>query len=131
MDKELVAEWFRFADNDIDTVLLLKDMRPQHYEIICYHCQQAAEKYLKGFLISKNQMPPKTHDLPHLCHLCAEYESDFLDLIPQCGHLTKFAVQPRYPEEMHITSTDVEYAIKYALEVRDFTAIVKLRTDIV
>ena len=35
MDRELVAEWFRFADDDIDTVLLLKDMRPQHYAIIC------------------------------------------------------------------------------------------------
>ena len=41
MDKELVAEWFRFADDDIDTVLLLKEMRPQHREIICYHCEQA------------------------------------------------------------------------------------------
>jgi len=28
MDKELVAEWLRFADDDIDTALLLKDMRP-------------------------------------------------------------------------------------------------------
>jgi len=39
MDKELVAEWIRFADDDIDTALLLKDMRPQHHEIICYHCE--------------------------------------------------------------------------------------------
>ena len=46
MDKALVAEWFRFADDDLDTVLLLKEMRPQHHEIICYHCEQAAEKIL-------------------------------------------------------------------------------------
>ena len=39
MDEELVAEWFKFADDDIDTVLLLKEMRPQHREIICYHSQ--------------------------------------------------------------------------------------------
>jgi hypothetical protein len=44
MDKNLVAEWLRFADYDIDTVLLLKEMRPQHFEIICYHCEQAVKK---------------------------------------------------------------------------------------
>jgi len=59
MDKELVAEWLRFAADDIDTVLLLKEMRPQHFEIICYHCEQAVEKYLKGFLVSKDQMLSK------------------------------------------------------------------------
>jgi len=130
MDKELVAEWFRFADIDIDTALLLKDMRPQHYEVICFHCQQAAEKYIKGFLISKDQMPPKTHDLDHLCHLCAEHEQIFLDLLPQCLYLTRFAVQPRYPKEMPITSTDVKQAIQYTLEIKDFSVIVKLREDI-
>ena len=129
MDKELVSEWFRFADADIDTALLLKDMRPQHYEIICYHCQQAAEKYLKGFLISKDQMPPRTHDLTDVCNLCLKYNNDFLDLLPQCSFLKRFAVQPRYPEEMHITSTDVAQAVKSILEIRDFAAIVKLRVD--
>ena len=86
MDKELIAEWFRFADDDIDTALLLKDMRPQHHEIICYHCEQAVEKYLKGFLVSKEQMPPKTHDLNNLCDLCSEHDHDFLQLQPQCSY---------------------------------------------
>jgi hypothetical protein len=36
IDKELITEWFRFADDDIDTALLLKDMRPQHYAIILF-----------------------------------------------------------------------------------------------
>jgi HEPN domain-containing protein len=127
MDKELVAEWLRFADDDIDTVLLLKEMRPQHFEIICYHCEQAAEKYLKGFLVSKDQMPPKIHDLPNLCHLCAEYDNSFLGLLPYCNYLTQFGIQPRYPKEISITNDNVEQAVKYTLEVKDFAAIVELR----
>ena len=130
MDKELVAEWFRFAEIDIDTALLLKDMRPQHYEVICFHCQQAAEKYLKGFLISKDQMPPKTHDLDHLCHLCAEHNNNFLDLLTQCIYLTRFAVQPRYPEEIHVTSIDVDKAVKYALNIKDFPVIAQLMESV-
>ena len=130
MDKELVAEWFRFADDDIDTALLLKDMRPQHYEIICYHCEQAAEKYLKGFLVSKGQMPPKTHDLTNLCNLCSGQGNDFSNLLPQCSFLKQFSVSPRYPQEMSITNANVEQAVKYALEVKGFITIVKLREDI-
>ena len=79
MDKELVAEWLKHADDDIDTALLLKEMRPQHYEIICYHCEQAVEKYLKGYLVS---------------------------------------------------IADVEKANKFALEVKSFVTIEKLRDDI-
>ena len=127
MDKELVAEWLRFADDDIDTVLLLKEMRPQHFEIICYHCEQAVEKYLKGFLVSKDQMPPRIHDLPNLCHLCSEYDNSFLNLLPHCNYLTLFGVQPRYPKEIDITAVSVERAIKYALEVKEFGVFVKIR----
>jgi HEPN domain-containing protein len=127
MDKELVAEWFRFADDDIDTALLLKDMRPRHHEIICYHCEQAVEKYLKGFLVSKDQMPPRTHDLANLCNLCCEQDATFSNLLPQCSYLTQFGVQPRYPKELYLTSANVEQAVKYALEVKNFTAVVKVR----
>ena len=130
MDKELVAEWLRFADDDIDTVLLLKEMRPQHFEIICYHCEQAAEKYLKGFLVSKDQMPPKTHDLTNLCNLCSEYDNDFINLLLQCSYLKQFGVQPRYPKELNITAVSVEQAIKYVLEVRDFGVIIELKAAI-
>ena len=130
MDKELVAEWFRYAEDDIDTALLLKDMRPQHHEIICYHCEQAVEKYLKGFLISKKQMPPKTHDLRNLCNLCSEQDSAFSSLLMQCSYLTQFGVQPRYPKEMYLTSANVEQAVKYTLEVKNFDTIVKLKENV-
>ena len=127
MDRDLIAEWFRFADADVDTVLLLKEMRPQHREIICYHCEQAVEKYLKGFLVSKEQIPPKIHDLTHLCNLCSEQNQDFASILPQCSYLKQFGVQPRYPKEMDISDANVEKAVKYALDVRDFSVIVELR----
>ncbi|MCL2480736.1 MAG: HEPN domain-containing protein [Spirochaetaceae bacterium] len=130
MDKELVAEWLKFADADIDTVLLLKEVRPQHREIICYHCAQAVEKYLKGFLVSREQIPPKIHDLTHLCNLCSEQDQDFTGILPKCSYLKQFGVQPRYPKEMNISDANVEKAIKYALAVRDFATIVNLKTEL-
>lgn len=43
-------EWQNFAEMDLSTAEYLQGMRPIPVEIICYHCQQAAEKILKGYL---------------------------------------------------------------------------------
>ncbi|MBN2050303.1 MAG: HEPN domain-containing protein [Spirochaetales bacterium] len=39
---------------------------PGPLEIICFHCQQAAEKALKAYLAYNEIRPPKTHDLDEL-----------------------------------------------------------------
>ena len=52
-EEEFVAEWFRYAFMDFDNAKFLFENRyPPPLEIICYHCQQSAEKYLKGILVS-------------------------------------------------------------------------------
>lgn len=56
-----VNEWIQFSDMDYNTAIFLFDtMRPKPLEIICYHCQQAAEKLLKGLLIFNNKPLQKT-----------------------------------------------------------------------
>lgn len=32
-------------------------------EIVCFHCQQAVEKYLKALLLSNNEDIQKTHNI--------------------------------------------------------------------
>ena len=39
-------EWQRIAAMDLSTAEYLLGMSPLPIEIICYHCQQSAEKYL-------------------------------------------------------------------------------------
>jgi hypothetical protein len=69
MDKGvIVREWIDYATKDINSAKYLLGMRPIPLEIICYHCEQAAEKILKCFLIHQDEEPPRTHDLklsPH------------------------------------------------------------------
>ncbi len=59
--KEAAKEWFKIAESDLSSAVFLQKMRPTPVEIICYHCQQSAEKYLKGFLSLKEEIQ-KTHD---------------------------------------------------------------------
>jgi len=71
-------DWFRFAVMDLDAANTLNQhMQPKPFEIICYHCQQSAEKMFKGFLVLNQVEPPKIHDLPLLCKMCIEKKSAF------------------------------------------------------
>ena len=121
MEHEYVVEWFRFADIDLASAEYLCGMHPQPLEIICYHCQQSAEKFLKGFLIYSGVMePPKTHSLDDLCELCSGFDELFREISKACNILTAYGVQPRYPNEMLISESDMHKAIEYAHQICDF-----------
>ena len=132
MDHDLIAEWFQFADTDLASAEhLSNNMRPQPLEIICYHSQQAAEKYLKGYLIFKGIMePPKTHKLNNLIDICAEYDERFNEIEQACSALTRYGVQPRYPKEIRVTVNDALKALEYARQVRDFDLLVAVRKEV-
>ena len=129
MHNELAREWFFFADKDLDSAEVLLEMRPQHYEIICFHCQQSAEKYLKGYLIFKGiEQPPKTHDLQLLLSLCREQDPSFIDIADECEILTQFGVLPRYPDGLELDDYHTKRALECATKVKDFAALVDVRT---
>jgi len=128
MEREYIAEWFSFADMDLATAEhLISTMHPQPLEIICYHCQQAAEKYLKGYLFYKCVEPPKTHDLVDLNDICADVDGRFSSIDKACGILTRYGVQPRYPHEIGITINDTLKALECARQVRDFEHVEEVR----
>ena len=52
-------EWLEFAAMDLTPHSSLLGMRPVPVEIICYHCEQAAEKLLKAVLVAADVEPPK------------------------------------------------------------------------
>ncbi len=52
-------EWLEFAAMDLDSAQFLLGMRPVPVEIICYRCEQAAEKLLKAVLVAADVEPPK------------------------------------------------------------------------
>lgn len=73
-NEKILKEWVEFARMDFLTAKHLHEyMHPKPLEIICYHCQQAIEKLLKGVLISKGVTIKKTHDLGLLAEMLQEY----------------------------------------------------------
>jgi HEPN domain-containing protein len=54
-----VMEWLQLGDDDFDSAKLLNEAVRKHCEIICYHCAQSVEKYLKAYLVYLNIVPEK------------------------------------------------------------------------
>lgn len=113
-------EWQRRGKMDLSSAEHLLSMRPVPVEIVCYLCQQSAEKYLKGYLVLHGNNPPKIHDLNELCRFCAGFSDTFRQIADQCSDLTAYSVQPRYPMGLTLEESDMRQALSSARAVRDF-----------
>jgi HEPN domain-containing protein len=121
LDKtNIVKQWHDFANDDLITAKYLLGLYPHKLEIICYHCQQSAEKMLKGFLLSRDIEPPRTHDLRLLRRMCGEIADSFDDIEEACVRLTAYGVQPRYPMEIELNESDMQWAINDADHIMSF-----------
>lgn len=119
-NKGIANEWFAFADNDLKSAKFLLHMKPRPLEIICYHCQQSAEKYLKGYIALKGGKLIKTHDLTLLNKVCIEYDIDFQEIEDDTIELVDYGVQVRYPFHLELEEQDVKKAIESAERVKKF-----------
>jgi HEPN domain-containing protein len=131
MEIETSLEWFYFADADFDSTLILNDANRKHNTIICYHCQQAVEKYLKAFLCCNDVIPPKIHVFEALCALCSEFDSSFNDISRDCAYLSPFAIHARYPLEMEITGLNTVKSLEIARKRKDFPPITGLKAKLI
>lgn len=114
-------KWIKKAEGDLYNVqLLLKDDNCQP-DICCFHCQQAAEKYLKSFFISRQLDFPKTHDLELLIKLLVKQITNFIDILPNALAITNYGVMPRYPDDTHEpTIGDAKQAYQNAIIIKEF-----------
>ena len=118
---EILRQWLQKGGDDLRSAEYLSTMNhPTPDEIICFHCQQSAEKYLKGFLFLHDIEPPKTHDLNELLDMCLQINLTFSELSAKMHILKTYAVFPRYPNELGITGEDMKTAIQYAKYVQEF-----------
>ncbi|MBZ5624241.1 MAG: HEPN domain-containing protein [Acidobacteriia bacterium] len=93
----LVRQWAAKAEIDYQTAeRLLKDDDPIR-ESVAFHSQQAAEKYLKAFLVLRRIEFPKTHSIAQLLDLVASVDMALADSLTDTVALTPFGVQIRYP----------------------------------
>src|SRR5262245_9209718 len=96
MKKETLA-WVRKAEKDYQLAAQLAENPGSFPDQLCFHCQQASEKYLKALLEELGHSIPKTHDLDHLRGLLQSSHPSVSGLRRGLVFLTDFAVDTRYP----------------------------------
>lgn len=119
-NKEQAQEWFNKAEEDRAVAeALLKDEVSAN--AVCFHSQQIAEKYLKGFLVFKESDFEKTHTLERLLESCAKINPEFLKLKEEAASLSAFYVETRYPGDFpQFTFTDARKALDSAKKIKEF-----------
>lgn len=95
--RELVRAWLIKARNDLETAQQISALPAGHLDVAVYHCQQAAEKAVKGLLALHDHFLERTHDVERLITLAAQYEPGFAAWIDIGITLTPFATAYRYP----------------------------------
>lgn len=96
VDPQIIEEWLQRADEDFEFACSVIE-ESSFYAQICFHFHQAAEKYLKCFIIAWDLQFKKIHDLPVLLKMCLP-ENDRLEaLMSDCTFLNPFYIEARYP----------------------------------
>lgn len=88
-------DWFRLAAKDFKRAEHLLNLDDP--EGAGYHLQQAVEKYLKGFLLSKGWKLKRIHDLEVLLNDALKYEKTLEKSRSLCQKITGYYVIDRYP----------------------------------
>ena len=122
MKENIVLRWIKKAKNDLKVVEYLLEFENAPRDILCFHCQQAVEKYLKAYFTWVDIRVKKTHDLESILNLCIAKEKDFKKLDKdKISKLTLYAVDVRYPEEyLEPTVEEVREFYETANKVKDF-----------
>ena len=91
--------WFEKADQDLEMARRALGPETPLPGMACYHAQQCAEKYLKGYLIARSISFRFVHDLVYLTQLCTAQEPAFEELMSAAEILGEYGVTMRYPME--------------------------------
>lgn len=91
--------WFEKALQDLRAAEVDLKADPPLTEDTVFHCQQAAEKALKGFLAWHDVVFRKTHNLEEIGLQCEEVDPTLKPLIDKAVPLTEYAWKFRYPGE--------------------------------
>ena len=105
-------KWLDKALCDLQAARLLLTYGGDHYNI-AFHCQQAIEKALKGYLLFRTGRHFDGHNLTYLCRQAIQLDSKaFSEYLDESAALNDLYIETRYP-------TDLPFEID-ELEVRRF-----------
>lgn len=115
-----VKRWLLKAQHDESVAPGILAADGEETDVAAFHCQQAVEKTLKAYLMSRGIEFEKIHDLGRLLDHCAADDEGFESLRDAVEPLTLFAITFRYPGPADPSREDVASALDVVAQVRAF-----------
>ncbi len=119
MQAEIIKEWIEKAEEDFGFASTSIE-HTNYFAQVCFHFQQAAEKYLKAFIIANGLEFRPVHNLLELLATCRQKEPAIEKIEEACRYLNPFYIDTRYPVHWP-THYDKETAIK----AKDFATVIR------
>jgi HEPN domain-containing protein len=88
------------------------------HNLVCFCCQQSAEKYLKAILVERGRSAPRTHNLEDLLGLLLPDYPQLRSLRRGLKFLIQFAVEARYPG-FNASKPQAAAALRWADRIAD------------
>ena len=96
---DLVRAWLTKAFHDLAAARKLSGDSEALLAPAIYHCQQAAEKAVKGFLVFHDQSFAKTHNIRSIVEHAQSIDRQLASWLDAAEQLTPYVSAFRYPHE--------------------------------
>lgn len=94
-------KWLDKALLDLQTARILMTWNGDTCNI-AFHCQQAIEKALKGYLLFKTGRHFDGHNLTYLCRQAVQQDEMFTEWLDESAALNNLYIETRYPTDLPV-----------------------------
>lgn len=105
VDSKRYLDWITHAQKDLNGAKILLEHGADN-SLVCFHCQQAIEKYLKGFLLKHDNILNEGHGLVKLGKLCEKQDSSFKTIMKDLALVNEYYIETRYPADEPLVVSD-------------------------
>jgi HEPN domain-containing protein len=103
-DSRKYYEWLDHAQMDIQSARILLSYGGSS-EATAFHCQQAIEKALKGYILFKTGSHVDGHNLTYLCRQAMRQDRGFVEYLDESAQLNRYYIETRYPSDIPLEFT--------------------------
>ena len=98
-DSSRYQDWYDKARRDLDGAQILLEHDGGN-DLVAFHCHQAIEKALKGWLLKATGSLVDGHSLVYLCRSAIKNGAELEPHLKDCAYVNQFYIETRYPADI-------------------------------
>ncbi len=118
MDSKRYLDWYKKAKIDLRGAEILFESEADN-SLVAFHCQQAIEKMLKGYILKTERELVDGHSLIYLIRRASRFDEEIQRFKKDCAFVNQFYIETRYPADIpdEVDEFEVNECLETAREV--------------